>query len=191
MKKENIYTKYLIIGIIIAIVLAFVFFNLNKSNETIQQENTQETSKIINQVILNIELKDIRTQETFKISDFSNKPVLLESFAVWCPTCTRQQQEIKKLHDEIGDEVISISLDTDPFEDESIILQHLNSNGFNWYYAISPVELTQALIDEFGVDIVNAPQAPVVLICDGEKARQLGSGIKSVDKLKEEIEKGC
>lgn len=186
MKKEMI-ISIVVIGIIV--IVGFIFLNSNNTNEnigTIEQE-----SKILPAIILNTELKDISTGETFKISDFSDKPVLLESFAVWCPTCTRQQQEIKKLHDEIGDEFISISLDTDPNEDESRVLQHLNNNGFNWRYAVSPTDLTQALIDEFGVNIVNAPSAPVILICNGEEARQLDSGLKKVNELKEELSRGC
>ena len=58
-----------------------------------------------------VQLKDINTQTSFKISDF-NKPILLESFAVWCPKCTSQQEKIKELHEEVGDSVISISLNT-------------------------------------------------------------------------------
>ena len=185
MMKKELIIPVIIIAVIL--VFVFIFINSNKSNETIQQENTQKSGKVINQVILDTKLKDIRTGENFKISDFSDKPVLLESFAVWCPTCTSQQREIKKLHEEVGESVVSISLDTDPNEDEARILQHISSNNFEWYYAISPVELTRALIDEFGISIVNAPSAPVILICNNE-ARKLDSGVKSVSELKKEIE---
>lgn len=138
-----------------------------------------------------IQLTDIRTGNTFKISDFKGKPILLESFAVWCPTCTQQQKEIKQLHEEVGDSVISISLNTDPNEDREQILDHVNRNGFNWLYAISPVDFTKQLIDEFGVGIVNAPRAPVVHICEDQSTKILGSGVKSVTKLKSVISAGC
>lgn len=138
-----------------------------------------------------ITLKDVRTKESFKISDFKGKPILLESFAVWCPTCTKQQNKIRELHEEVGDSVISISLDTDPNEDEDRVLEHALNGGFNWLYAISPKELTQSLIDEFGVNVVNAPQAPVILICEDQSTRMLGRGVKSVETLKSEIEGGC
>ena len=180
MKKELIIP--IIITGIVAIILIFVFSNSNKNTELIEESNN-----MVNQIILNTELKDVRTGEKFKISDFSDKPVLLESFAVWCPTCTKQQQEIKKLHEEVGDSVISISLNTDPNEDETRIKEHIEKNGFDWYYSISPVEFTQTLIDEFGIGIVNAPSAPVVLICNNE-ARKLDSGVKDVNELKKELE---
>jgi thiol-disulfide isomerase/thioredoxin len=140
---------------------------------------------------LETELKDIDTQQTFKISDFKGKPILLESFAVWCPTCTRQQQEIQKLHEEIGDDVISITLNTDPNEDESEVKEHLDRNGFNWLYSISSEQMTRELIDEFGIGFVNAPSAPVVLICEDQATKVLPRGVKSKDDLKQFIAQGC
>ncbi len=140
----------------------------------------------------NRDLKDIKTGELFKISGFEGTPVLIESFAVWCPTCTKQQKEIKKLHEEIGDSVISISLDTDPNEDEEKILNHVQENGFDWYYAVSPIEMTKSLIDEFGTRVINAPSTPMILVCEDGSYRKLrGSGSRDVEKLKEEIASGC
>jgi len=137
------------------------------------------------------ELVDINTGNSFKVSDFKGTPILLESFAVWCPTCTSQQREIRKLHAELGDSFVSISLDTDPFEDEQRVKDHLDKQGFDWRYAISPQPLTTMLIDEFGLKFVNAPQAPIVLVCEDQTARMLDSGLKRVAELKAEIEAGC
>ena len=169
------------IGIIaIIIVLGFVFFNSNS-------DDSVKTEKISAAGWIDYELKDIATGETFKISDFNNKPVLLESFAVWCPTCTKQQKTTKKFHEEVGDSVVSISIDTDPNEDESRVLEHIERNGFDWYYAIAPVEMTRSLIDQFGVGIVNAPSVPMILICGNDNVKKLDSGIKSVSELKKEV----
>ncbi len=140
---------------------------------------------------MDVELTDVATGQTFKISDFEGKPILLESFAVWCPTCLAQQKEIKKVRQSEGEGVIHISLDTDPNEDADMVREHMERNGLDWYFAVSPVELTQALIDEFGLKIVAAPRAPVVLICEDQSTRFLRSGVKSADELASEIEKGC
>ena len=140
---------------------------------------------------MDIELKDVRTGESFRISDFGGRPILLESFAVWCPTCTAQQREIGKLKESEGESIVHISLDTDPSEDEAILAAHLERNGFDWYYAVSPIELTQALIDDFGLAVVNAPGAPIVLICEGLSTRFLSRGVKSADDLLAEVGKGC
>ena len=136
------------------------------------------------------ELKDVRTGETFTVAGF-DRPVLVESFAVWCPLCTKQQNNIKKLHEELGDSFVSIALDTDPNEDEAIVKEHAKSNGFDWRYSVAPKELTQALVDQFGLGVVNAPRAPVVLVCEDQSTRLLPGGVKSPDELKGEMAKGC
>lgn len=150
-------------------------------------ETSGEPTKIETSSWVDVEIKDVNSQENYKISDFLGTPVLVESFAVWCPTCTRQQNEIKSLHEEVGDSVISISLDTDPNEDEDQVLEHTNRNGFNWRYSIAPKELTTSLIEEFGNQVINAPSAPVILICEDGSRRLLERGVKSPEKLKEHI----
>jgi cytochrome oxidase Cu insertion factor (SCO1/SenC/PrrC family) len=180
----------IIIAIIIAIAI-FTFSGNNTNSQNSQEPNNQEPqnreSQIENSLWYNAELKNINTGETFTISQLNDKPILLESFAVWCPTCTRQQKEIKALHDEIGESVVSVSLDTDANEDESKVLAHTQENGFTWHYAVSPSDVTQSLIDDFGVGIVNAPSAPLILICPDSSIKEFGRGIKKVSELKEAI----
>ncbi len=139
---------------------------------------------------MDIELTDVATGQTFKISDFKGKPILLESFAVWCPTCLRQQKEIQKVQEREGDAIIHISLDTDPNEDEARVKEHIERNGLDWYFAVSPIELTNALIDEFGLTVVSAPSAPVILIYEDQSTKFLKNGVKSADELIAEVEEG-
>ena len=187
-------SKNMWIGIIVVIIIVVIgififsgFINIGGRGEGIYVVDPENVP-----TWMEFELIDIRTGETFTIFDLTGKPILLESFAVWCPTCTKQQKEIKNLHEEIGDDVISISIDTDPNEDAEIIRAHINANDFTWYYTISPIEMTKALIDEFGNSIISAPTAPMVLICEDLSYRKLvGFGARSVDKLKQEIAKGC
>jgi len=155
----------------------------------LSEDGFGEIEEIARFAWLDVELKDVRTGDVFTIGQFEGTPILLESFAVWCPTCTEQQRQIRKLHDMVGEEVISISLDTDPNEDENRVLEHLDKNGFDWRYAISPIELTQGLIDDFGTGVVFAPAAPVILICPDLSARKLGSGVKKPAELLDEIGK--
>ncbi|MFH1257294.1 MAG: redoxin family protein [Candidatus Diapherotrites archaeon] len=138
-----------------------------------------------------ISLTDIGTGNSFKVSDFTGKAVVLESFAVWCPVCLEQQKEIKKLKDSEGDSFVAVSVDTDPNEDTARVREHIARNGFGWHYAVSPAEMTQALISEFGLTVVNAPSAPVILVCEDQSARFLRNGVKTAEDLKNEIEAGC
>lgn len=140
---------------------------------------------------MDTELTDVLTGDTFRISDFKGKTILVESFAVWCPTCLAQQKEMNKITESEGEDIVHISLNTDPNEDEAKVKGHVERNKLNWYFAIAPKELTEALIDEFGLEVVSAPRAPVVLICEDGEARLLRSGLKSADDILSEVEKDC
>jgi thiol-disulfide isomerase/thioredoxin len=179
------------LSVLLIILLAFIGV-LSCTSEKPQAESTPPTSgQAGTPAWMEIELTDVATGETFKISDFKGKPILLESFAVWCPTCLAQQKEVKKVKQTEGENIIHISLDTDPNEDERKVREHIEINELDWYFAVSPVELTQALIDEFGLSFVSAPRAPVVLICEEQSTRFLRSGVKSAEELISEVEEGC
>ncbi len=175
-------------GIVILLMLGVT--GIIFSSGCIQQKSSQapQTGK---SEWMDMQLKDVATGNNFKISDFKGKPVLLESFAVWCPTCLKQQKEIKELKSKEGDAMVYIALDTDPNEDEAKVREHLTKNNFDWYFAVAPIEFTNALKDEFGLSIVSAPSTPVVLICENQSARFLRSGVKSTDDLLSEVKKGC
>jgi thiol-disulfide isomerase/thioredoxin len=177
---KNVFLIILILGIALLYGCSSQIENIEKEDTIKEKDESFSNWK-------DIELKDIRTGKEFKISDFKGKPILLESFAVWCPTCKRQQDEIKKVHQKLGSSVISISLDTDPNEDENKVKEHIEKNNYDWYYAISPVELTQSLIEEFGVGVVSAPSVPIILINKDQSATLLKRGIKSSEDLELEL----
>ncbi|MFB6246682.1 MAG: peroxiredoxin family protein [Candidatus Pacearchaeota archaeon] len=194
--------RYIIISIIVLVlVVGIILLSSNIGQEkTAEKQNSLKTqgSKKANFEIQNAhdtnwankELKDVLTEKRFKISDYKNKKhVLLESFAVWCPTCTKQQKQIKEFHKRTEKKVESISLNTDPNEKAQKVKQHAEKNGFDWKYAIPPRETTKKLIDQFGQGFVNAPQSPVVLICKDGKAKMLERGVKSPKELEKAINK--
>ena len=137
------------------------------------------------------DLVDVLTGETYQIKDFEGKIILVESFAVWCPTCLKQQLKMKELLESDGDNIVHISFDTDPNEEPSLVKEHAEKNGLNWKFSVSPIEITKKMIDEFGIGVVNAPSAPVILVCEDQSTRLLEKGVKSAEELKGEIAKGC
>ncbi len=152
------------------------------------------TGKVTNQPSqegwLDIPLKDINSGKSFKLSDFAGKSVLLESFGVWCPVCLEQQKQIAEAKKKNPD-VVFVSIDTDPNEDEAKVRQHAKTYGFDWRFAVSPTEMTNQLKEEFGLKVVYAPGAPMILVCPNQKTRMLKSGGKLADALLEEVKKGC
>ena len=96
-----------------------------------------------------------------------------------------------KLIERGEEDIVHISLGTDPNEDETKVREHIERNDLNWYFAVSPVEPTRALIDEFGLTVVSPGSAPVILICQDQSARLLRNGVKSADDLLVEVEESC
>lgn len=140
---------------------------------------------------MDAELNDLRTGSTFRVRDFAGKRVLVESFTVQSSASLSQQQEIEKLDKEIGNASVYISLDTDPSEDEALVQDYIQDHSFSWYFAISAPAVTQELVDEFGVAVVDTVNAPIILVCEDQSTRFLSWGIKPVGRLKTELLRGC
>ncbi len=139
----------------------------------------------------NIILKDVTSGKSFRISDFKNKPVMVLSFTVPCPICTEQQQEIMKLSGRIGDAFVFVALDIDPNEDEGRIISHIRQHNFSGYYAVSPLEMTRSLVNEFGIDQITPASAPIILVCTNSSVYAFARGLKSSELLKEQLEIRC
>ena len=180
---------------LLALSFSFLFLLASCSSvteETVTEETPPELAADKMEIPwFDMMLTDVRTGDAFSIAELAEKPVLIESFAVWCPTCKRQQDKILELHEELGDSFVSLALDTDPNEDSETVLDYAESNGYTWLFAVSPAELTSAMIDEFGISVVNAPLVPVILFCEDESATLLKRGVKSAKELKTAIENNC
>jgi thiol-disulfide isomerase/thioredoxin len=137
-----------------------------------------------------ITLKDVSTGQTFKLSDFEGKVVVLETMAVWCPLCLDQQREIQKAEQSLASEgVVSISLDIDPNEDEARVSGHIQRNGFTWRFAVSTPEISRQLRDAFGLSVLNPPSTPVIIFDRQQQPHLLRFGIKPASELEGEIRK--
>lgn len=162
---------------LLVIVVSVGFIQSETDTQSVEADNWREVT-----------LENVNSGENFSISELE-KPVFIETFAVWCPTCTNQQLEMKKLHE--SKNVTSVSLNVDPNEDAEQIRSHTEENGFDWRYAISPPELTRQLISKFGNTVANPPSAPVILVCENNSRRLSGNGVKPASELQAELEKGC
>ncbi|AWB26519.1 TlpA family protein disulfide reductase [Halococcoides cellulosivorans] len=124
-----------------------------------------------------MELTSVRCADPFTIGSL-DPPVVVETFAVWCPTCSAQQQNMRDLEG-----VTRVSLNVDPNESRDIVREHAAGNGFDWRYAIAPEPMTSALIDAFDGAIVHPPSTPIVVVCaDGSTIYRSGS-LKSADEI--------
>lgn len=136
-----------------------------------------------------VTLEEVETGENFSI-DGLDKHVVLQTFAVWCGKCDRQQRNKGELARQ-RDDFYPVSVNIDPNEDAQKIINHKNREGFDWRYAIAPAEMTDGLVNEFGQTMLNAPTSSVVIICeDGSTSGPL-NGIQSSEELGNKLDEAC
>jgi thiol-disulfide isomerase/thioredoxin len=132
----------------------------------------------------------VRTGQDFIINDFAGKFVLLETMAQWCPNCESQENEVVKLHQLLGDpaDLISISLDVDLHEDEASLKEYAAARGYDWYFAVAPLEVARALGNLYSPQYLNPPLAPMLLIDRSGGVHGLPYGLKGAEALRKTIE---
>lgn len=137
-----------------------------------------------------VELTDAQTGQSFTMNDYAGKVVLVETMAIWCPTCARQASEVRNLHELLGhpDDLVSVSLDVDPHEDQASLKEYVEELGFEWHFAVAPLEVARALGNLYSAQYLNPPLSPMLIIDRDGQVHQLGYGKKSAETLQKIVE---
>ena len=130
-----------------------------------------------------ITLVNAATGEQFALVDFQGKTVFVEPMATWCGNCRAQQGEVRQAKERLGDDVVFIGLSLETTLPPEDLAAYAADNGFDWTYAVMPVELLSALSDEFGRSITNAPSTPHFIIRPDGSFSELLTGIDSADEI--------
>lgn len=134
-----------------------------------------------------MEIRDVATDQTFKISDFNGKIVVVETMVLWCDACTRQQEEIAIARSNLGEGVVFITIDVDSDDSESRLQQYINGYGFDWIYVLASSEFNYELQSELGHSILSPPMSPIVIIDRDRQTHLLERGNRSAEELVTEI----
>jgi thiol-disulfide isomerase/thioredoxin len=139
--------------------------------------------------LLAYELTDVRSGESFTLAELSeDKPVLLETMAIWCSNCLAQQREVVRAHD-LGD-FHSVGADVDPNERAPDLAAYADREGFDWRFVIADRELVGLLTERFGFQVSNPPSTPTFIVSNGEiRALEFGRH-RSAEELIEELGSG-
>jgi hypothetical protein len=110
--------------------------------------------------------------------------------AMWCPNCAVQANEVRKLHKllEHPDDVVSISLDVDVKEDAVSLKEYVEGYGFEWRFAIAPLEVARALGNLYTAQYLNPPLSPMLIVDRDGEVHHLEYGQKSAEKLLESVQ---
>lgn len=160
-----------------------------KPTEAMMEPHDQEASAMM-PGWFSVSLTDVRSGESFQIADFKGKVVLLENMAIWCSTCLRQQNQVVDLHNQLGEreDLISIGIDIDPNEDAAMLKQYIEEKGFDWRYAVAPVEFSREIGQLYGAQLLNPPSAPMLIIDRKGNVHLLPFGVKSAEDLIQALE---
>ncbi len=112
-----------------------------------------------------IPLTNVSTGETFTLASLEGSVVALEPFAVWCTNCHVQQDNIQAAYDDLraaGVEFVSIGVE--PNESIGRLERYRDRSQYPWTFAQSPVELSRALADIFGPQILAVASTPLIIL---------------------------
>lgn len=135
------------------------------------------------------ELVDVSSGETLTVAGLRDKAVLVETMAIWCSNCLRQQQEVKKLHEMLGerDDLVTLVLDVDPNEDAGNLKDYVAKHGFTWNYVVAPREVAREIGQLYGDQFLNPPSTPMLIIDPSGEVHLLPFGRKTADDLQEAL----
>lgn len=139
--------------------------------------------------LLAYELTDVRSGETFTLAELSaDRPVILETMAIWCTTCLSQQREVVQAH-ELA-EFHSVGIDVDPNEEAADLAEYAERQGFDWRFVKADAELVKLLTDRYGFGVTNPPSTPTFVVADGQvRALEFGR-VRSAEELVAELGAG-
>lgn len=155
-----------------------------------QPTSSSETPATTSPEWFDMELTDAQTGETFTMNDYAGKVVLMETMAIWCPNCVVQANEVRNLHELLGnpDNLISVSLDVDINEDAAALKEYAEEYGFEWHFAVAPLQVARALGNLYTAQYLNPPLSPMLIIDQNGEVHHLDYGIKEAETLKEIVE---
>ena len=120
-------------------------------------------------------LTDVQSGEQLTLGQLAaEKPLLLETMAIWCTNCKAQQHNVVAAHNEA--DFTSISLDVDPGEQPSDLAKYAENEGFHWHFAMADAQLLSKLRERFGTAVAVPPGMPKILFRTDGSIELIGLG---------------
>jgi hypothetical protein len=95
---------------------------------------------------------------------------------------------VRAANAQLGDDVVFIGLSLETNLPPRDLAAYAQENGFDWTYAVMPVDLLEQLADQFGRSITSAPSTPHFIIRPDGSFSDLATGIHSAEEIIAEIQ---
>ena len=137
-------------------------------------------------------LTDVRTGETFTLTDFAGKTVFVETMATWCTSCLRQLTNVAEAKGQLeqagNEDIVFVAISVETNLDPASLQAYSEEHGFDWHFAVATPELLRALVDNFGRSVTVPPATPhFVMFADGSVS-DLTTGIEPAAVLLEQLQ---
>lgn len=134
-----------------------------------------------------VELTNAATGETFTLGGFEGQTVFVEPMATWCSNCQTQLGNVDAAMAQAGENAVFVALSVEGDLADEALAEYAERNGFDMIFAVTPTELLQGLVDEFGRGITSPPSTPHFLIRGDGSTTGLTTGRKSTEAVLELI----
>lgn len=171
------------IAFILVLLLTQIISACSLINQDISPESVSEEEEI--PAWFEMPMTDVRSGETFTISDLSGKVILVETMAMWCPTCLTQEREVQKVLGLLGerDDFVNIAMDVDSNENAEALRGYIAEHELDWIFVIASVEIKRDLGNRYSAQLLNPPVAPMLIIDRNGNVYGLPYGLKKADAL--------
>jgi hypothetical protein len=97
---------------------------------------------------------------------------------------------VRKLHEALGhpEDLLSVTLDVDINEDAASLKEYAEGYGFDWHFAIAPLEVARALGNLYTAQYLNPPLSPMLIIDREGNVHHLEYGLKDAETLQKSVE---
>ncbi|MDD1723938.1 MAG: peroxiredoxin family protein [Methanospirillum sp.] len=186
---NNIRSIFRTLGVILVLGIAALGCQAEDTNSAafdtpVKAEVTSSGETAPELAWLSSPLVNVATKERFTLKELASqgKPVIINSFAVWCPGCSMQLLESTKLLTTYPDDYIVVALDIDPNENADKVKRHQESNQFKGIFTTATTDVTRSLVNAYGPGF--ALEIPQTIIITGKTATYLEDGVFTADTLK-------
>lgn len=101
--------KKLVLGVGILVVAGVVMFGIASRNAPESPEERANTASQF-QKVPNFNLQDF-DGNTISLSDFEGKPLVINSWAAWCPFCKEELVAFATVQEEFTDQIVIMAID--------------------------------------------------------------------------------
>jgi len=100
---------FIIVAVVVLLIVGGIVIFIFRQNQNTQESNSNSTSQT-EQKAPNFSLQDY-SGKTVNLADFAGKPLVINSWASWCPFCQQEIPDLATAQKELGDKVVIIAVD--------------------------------------------------------------------------------